>query len=63
MDIEKVIILSTLKSGKKIWEEGTVLVPPLPPDIQEEVDLGVKTIKVIYHRKSRRLPSQVKQDD
>lgn len=47
MNIEKVIIKKTLKAGKETWEEGTVLRPPLPPDIQREVDLGMDTVEVV----------------
>jgi len=48
MTIKKVIIKKTLKAGKQTWEEGTVLEPPLPPDIQQEIDLGLDTVEVDY---------------
>ena len=47
MAIKKVIIKKTLKAGKQTWEEGTVIKPPLPPDIQQEVDLGLDTVEVV----------------
>lgn len=65
MEIEKVIVLKTLKSGKTTWEKGKEIFPPLPPDIQQEVDLGLDTVKALYvgNRKPRRLPSSVRKDD
>ncbi len=48
MTIKKVIIKKTLKAGKQVWEKGTVLEPPLPPDIQQEVDLGLDTVEIVH---------------
>lgn len=53
--IEKVVILRTLKSGKTIWKEGTVLEPPLPPDIEQEVFFESDAIKVFYKQGLRRI--------
>lgn len=48
MGIERVILLRTLKAGKSLWLEGTVLERPLPPDILKEVELGTGTVKVLH---------------
>jgi len=48
MDIEKVVILKTLKSGKTIWKEGMVLEPPLHPEILAEVELETGNVKPLY---------------
>ena len=45
--IEKVMLNVTLKAGKNIWAEGTVLTAPLPPDIQNEIYSKTGTVKVI----------------
>ena len=45
--IEKVILTKTLKAGQKVWEEGTVLEAPLPPDILNEIYAQTGLVKVI----------------
>ena len=45
--IEKVILEVTLKAGKNIWEKGTVLTAPFPPDIEIEVRGETGTVKVV----------------
>ncbi|RLA02602.1 MAG: hypothetical protein DRQ42_00235 [Gammaproteobacteria bacterium] len=48
--IEKIEIKKTLKAGKNIWEEGTILDRkdgPFPSDILEEVRLNRGTVEVI----------------
>jgi len=48
--IEKVKINVTLKAGKNVWEEGTVLPrdnEPLPPDILNEIYANTGTVSVI----------------
>ena len=47
MSIEKVMIKVTLKAGKNIWEEGTVLTAPLPPDVLDEIYRQTGTVSVI----------------
>lgn len=45
--IEKVMINTTLKAGKNVWEEGTILEAPLPPDIQNEIYAQTGTVTVL----------------
>lgn len=47
MSIEKVLIETTLKAGKNVWEKGVVLTAPLPPDILDEIYRNTGTVKVI----------------
>ena len=47
MSIEKVMLKVTLKAGKNVWEEGSVLTAPLPPDILDEIYRQTGTVAVI----------------
>ena len=47
MSIEKVLLKVTLKAGKNVWEEGTVLTAPLPPDILDEIYRNTGTVAIV----------------
>ena len=47
MSIEKVHINTTLKAGKDVWDEGTVLTAPLPQAILDELYASTGTVSVI----------------
>lgn len=47
MTIEKVVLETTLKAGRTIWEKGTILTSPLPPDIEREISAGTGTVRVV----------------
>lgn len=50
--IESIRTKVTLKAGKKIWKEGTVLHAPLPPDILVEIRENTGTVEVLSSKKS-----------
>jgi hypothetical protein len=43
----KVRLKKTLKCGKNVWEEGTILNPPLPPDILNEIEFETGTVEIL----------------
>ena len=45
--IEKVMLNTTLKAGKDIWEKGRILTAPLPQIILDEIAYGTGTVKVV----------------
>jgi hypothetical protein len=45
--IEKVMLNVTLKSGKDVWQEGTILEAPLPPDILQEIKDNTGTVNIL----------------
>ena len=45
--IEQVIIKKTLKAGKNVWLEGSVLTSPLPKVLIEEVERQTGTVEVV----------------
>lgn len=46
MPVQSVEILKTLKFHKRIWPEGSVLMPPFPPEIVYEIRNNTGTIRV-----------------
>jgi hypothetical protein len=47
MEKGRVRLLTTLKCGKNVWEEGVELYPPLPPDILAEIQADTGTVEVL----------------
>ena len=47
MIIEKVILNTTVKAGKTVWEKGTILDAPLPEDILLEISNNTGTVKIL----------------
>lgn len=45
--IEKVMMKVTLKAGENVWEKGTILKAPLPPDILDEIYRKTGTVTVV----------------
>jgi hypothetical protein len=45
--IEKVLLNTTLKAGKDVWEKGIILNAPLPQAILDEIAYNTGTVKVI----------------
>ena len=52
MNIERVKVLVTLQCENNVWEEGTILTNPLPPDILEEIRLERGTVEVLEYAKA-----------
>ena len=47
MDVVRVKLLTTLKSGSKIWDKGTVLDKPFDAVIRDEIRAGSTAIEVL----------------
>ena len=47
MIIEKVILNTTVKAGKTVWEKDTILDAPLPEDILLEISNNTGTVKIL----------------
>ena len=47
MQVERVLMKKTLKSGKQIWPEGEIFESPLPPEILSEVERERDTVEVL----------------
>lgn len=47
MDIERVRILKTLKSGGKLWKKGDIFTKPIPPELTAEVRAKTGTVEVL----------------
>lgn len=47
MKVEKVRVLTTLKCGEKVFQQGKVLTHPLPAEILKELAAKTGTLEVI----------------
>jgi hypothetical protein len=47
MKVERVRVLKTLKCGEKVFQQGKVLMHPLPAEILKELAAKTETLEVI----------------